>query len=239
MIGTSRASERPTEASGGGRCPQCGKRIVRVSGCFEHGLPATTHREPRPPPAGRSGRPTFPGFRVTRALGWGGFGVVYAVERLTDGARLALKLARADIPGAACRLRREAEVLRAVGPPHVPTVHGEGVNESGAPYLLMDRIEAPTFTVGAICVIDRGDGHVLLVRHSYRDRWGFPGGLLKKGEEAADGARREAREEVGLAVELVGEPTVVVAPEPRRVDIVYRARVAPGADWRDAAPRSP
>ncbi|AKT43652.1 protein kinase [Chondromyces crocatus] len=143
-MGTSRTSERPTEASGGGRCPQCGKRIVRVSGCFEHGLPATTHREPRPPPAGRSGRPTFPGFRVTRVLGWGGFGVVYAVERLTDGARLALKLARADIPGAACRLRREADVLRAVGSPHVPTVHGEGVNESGAPYILMDRIEAPT-----------------------------------------------------------------------------------------------
>lgn len=99
------------------------------------------------------------------------------------------------------------------------------------------HVLAPTFTVGAICVIDRGDGRVLLVRHSYRDRWGFPGGLLKKGEEVADGARREAREEVGLDIVLVGEPTVVVAPEPRRVDIVFRARPAVGCD--DLRPCSP
>ena len=98
---------------------------------------------------------------------------------------------------------------------------------------------APTFTVGAICVIDRGDGHILLVRHSYRHRWGFPGGLLERGEEAADGARREAREEVGLDIELLGEPTVVVAPEPRRVDVVFRARPAEGADLSALVPTSP
>ena len=62
---------------------------------------------------------------------------------------------------------------------------------------------SPTFTVGAICVVERSDGAVLLVRHSYRRRWGFPGGLLKKGEEVADGARREALEETGLRVEIV------------------------------------
>jgi 8-oxo-dGTP diphosphatase len=89
---------------------------------------------------------------------------------------------------------------------------------------------APSFTVGAICVIERADGRILLVRHSYRNRWGFPGGLLKRGEEVADGARREAMEEVGLEIDLVGEPTVVVAPEPRRVDVVYRCRVADGVD---------
>lgn len=89
---------------------------------------------------------------------------------------------------------------------------------------------APSFTVGAICVIERADGRVLLVRHSYRNRWGFPGGLLKRGEEAAVGAQREAMEETGLDIELVGEPAVVVAPEPRRVDVVYRCRVADGVD---------
>lgn len=101
------------------------------------------------------------------------------------------------------------------------------------------HVLAPTFTVGAICVIDRGDGHVLLVRHSYRRRWGFPGGLLKRGEEAVDGARREALEEVGLEIEIIGEPTVVVAPEPRRVDVVYRARPAEGSDLEALEPRSP
>ena len=81
----------------------------------------------------------------------------------------------------------------------------------------------PSFTVGAICVVERPDGALLLVRHSYRRQWGFPGGLLQRGEDAADGARREAREEVGIAIELVGEPTVVVDPSPRRVDVVFRA----------------
>jgi 8-oxo-dGTP pyrophosphatase MutT (NUDIX family) len=98
---------------------------------------------------------------------------------------------------------------------------------------------APSFTVGAICVIERSDGRVLLVRHSYRDRWGFPGGLLKRGEDVGHGARREAREEVGLDIDLTGEPAVVVVPGPRRVDVVYRARPSAGADPDSARPTSP
>ena len=98
---------------------------------------------------------------------------------------------------------------------------------------------APGFTVGAICVIERSDGRILLVRHSYRDRWGFPGGLLKRGEAVGAGACREAMEEVGLAVELTGEPAVVVAPRPRRVDVVYRARLAADVDPDSARPTSP
>jgi len=86
----------------------------------------------------------------------------------------------------------------------------------------------PSFTVGAICVVERDDGALLLVRHSYRRRWGFPGGLVGRGEEVADAARREAREEVGLTIELVGEPAVVVDPDPRRVDLVFRARSPDG-----------
>ncbi len=94
----------------------------------------------------------------------------------------------------------------------------------------------PSFTVGSICVVERDDGALLLVRHSYRRRWGFPGGLANRGEEVADAARREAKEEVGLTIELLGEPAVVVDPDPRRVDIVFRAR-ALRAD--EAAPGSP
>src|SRR5215218_3522572 len=85
---------------------------------------------------------------------------------------------------------------------------------------------APTFTVGAMCIVERADGALLLVRHAYRRRWGVPGGLLERGEEAADAARREAMEEVALRVDLVGEPCVVVDPDPRRVDVIFRARPA-------------
>src|SRR5829696_7662045 len=98
---------------------------------------------------------------------------------------------------------------------------------------------SPTFTVGAVCVIERSDGAVLLVRHSYRRRWGLPGGLLERGEEADAGARREALEEVGLEVDLEGEPAVVVDPDARRVDVVFRARPVEGADLAAVFPRSP
>ena len=98
---------------------------------------------------------------------------------------------------------------------------------------------APTYSVGAMCVIVREDGARLLVRHSYRKGWGVPGGLLKRGEEASDGAVRETVEETGLEVVLVGEPSVVVDPKPGRVDVIYLARPAPGADPDAVAPTSP
>ena len=98
---------------------------------------------------------------------------------------------------------------------------------------------APTFTVGSICVVERDDGALLLIRQSYRNRWGFPGGLLEKGEEPPDAARRECAEEVGLDIDVVGEPAVVVDPGPRRVDIVFRARPADGTRPDDIEPTSP
>jgi 8-oxo-dGTP pyrophosphatase MutT (NUDIX family) len=94
---------------------------------------------------------------------------------------------------------------------------------------------APSFTVGAMCMITRSDGARLLVRHSYRKGWGVPGGLLKRGEEAADGAQRECMEEVGLAIVLDLPPTVVVDPDARRVDVIFTARPADGASTDVAA----
>jgi ADP-ribose pyrophosphatase YjhB (NUDIX family) len=100
------------------------------------------------------------------------------------------------------------------------------------------RLIAPTFSVGANCVV-LDDDRVLLVRLSYRKRWGLPGGLVARREVPAAAAIREAAEEVGLAVEPVGPPAVVVDADARRVDIVHRCRVAAGADADSAAPRSP
>jgi 8-oxo-dGTP pyrophosphatase MutT (NUDIX family) len=61
--------------------------------------------------------------------------------------------------------------------------------------------------------------------------------LLKRSEDALAGMRREVREEVGIDVEVLGEPTVVVAPDPQRVDIVFRATPVGGAE--EPHPRSP
>lgn len=101
------------------------------------------------------------------------------------------------------------------------------------------RTIAPGFTVGAMCCIERSDGHLLLVQQSYRRRWGVPGGLLKRGEEPAAAARREVLEEVGVEIVLTGKPAVVVDVGARRVDLIYRARLAPGQDPDGARPGSP
>jgi 8-oxo-dGTP pyrophosphatase MutT (NUDIX family) len=101
------------------------------------------------------------------------------------------------------------------------------------------RTIAPSYTVGAICFIERPDGALLFVRTSYRRRWGAPGGLLKRGEDPGAAAVREVLEEVGLRVELIGEPALVVDPAPQRIDIVYRARLADQAQLSEMRPRSP
>jgi 8-oxo-dGTP pyrophosphatase MutT (NUDIX family) len=101
------------------------------------------------------------------------------------------------------------------------------------------RLGSPKYTVGAICIVRRADGRVLLVRHSYYRSWGTPGGLAKRHERPELAAVRETREEVGLAIELVGEPVVVVEPVPHRVDVVYLARPAEEGDADSARPSSP
>jgi len=101
------------------------------------------------------------------------------------------------------------------------------------------RTIAPAYTVGSICVIEREDGSVLLVRLSYRKSWGLPGGLLKRGETPEQAALREVKEESSLDVVLLGDPAVVVDSDAQRVDVVFRARPAPGVDPTSAVASSP
>jgi 8-oxo-dGTP pyrophosphatase MutT (NUDIX family) len=90
------------------------------------------------------------------------------------------------------------------------------------------HLGAPSYSVGAMCVIER-DNDVLLVRQSYRDGWAAPGGLLHRGEEPDVGARREVKEEVGIDVDTLGEPLVVIDVKARRIDVVFRCRMRPTA----------
>lgn len=62
---------------------------------------------------------------------------------------------------------------------------------------------------GAVIAV-RLDGRLLMVRHSYRDTFGWPGGGIGRSETAADAARRELAEELGLfvrpgALRFIGE----------------------------------
>lgn len=95
------------------------------------------------------------------------------------------------------------------------------------------RATSRSYTLGSVCRVEH-DGQVLLVETEYRRGWGYPGGLVDRNELPDAGARREVREEVGLEVELVGEPIVIIDAAGRLVDFLYRAALAPGVTMHDA-----
>jgi len=55
---------------------------------------------------------------------------------------------------------------------------------------------------GVKCVVRDREGRVLFVRHTYGDRraWELPGGHVRRAEDMLEGARREAREELGVEI---------------------------------------
>lgn len=62
------------------------------------------------------------------------------------------------------------------------------------------RDDHPVATVGALIRDD--SGRVLMIRtHKWSDKWGIPGGKIRRGESAADAVRREIREETALAID--------------------------------------
>lgn len=55
-------------------------------------------------------------------------------------------------------------------------------------------------TLGAQGVLIDSDNRVLLIKHTYRPGWCFPGGGVEPGETFEDALRREVREEVGATI---------------------------------------
>lgn len=64
------------------------------------------------------------------------------------------------------------------------------------------RLRKP-LTLGARMAVRDGEGRFLLVHHTYRTGWFFPGGGVKKWESFEACAVREAREEAAVEVESV------------------------------------
>ncbi len=94
----------------------------------------------------------------------------------------------------------------------------------GAFRRMLVRAGTPSFTVGAVCVIDHG-GTYLVLRQPHRHGWSLPGGLCDRGESAAQAVVREVREETGLRVDVGLPISVGVNGLVRRVDVIYRIRV--------------
>jgi ADP-ribose pyrophosphatase YjhB (NUDIX family) len=85
------------------------------------------------------------------------------------------------------------------------------------------RYGTPSYTVGAVLVLRRADGRILMVDQRHARGWALPGGLLRRSEDAVDGLIREVREEVGLRFERdqLPAPTALVDSRVRRVDLIF------------------
>ncbi|MDX6227251.1 MAG: 8-oxo-dGTP diphosphatase [Frankiales bacterium] len=100
--------------------------------------------------------------------------------------------------------------------------------------VLAVRAGTPGFTVGALVLLQRaGDASsVLLVHQRHTRQWALPGGLLRRGEGAAQGLRREVLEELGLTLDTVQTAHavgVLVDARSRRVDVLFTCWLAADA----------
>src|SRR4029078_4437109 len=105
--------------------------------------------------------------------------------------------------------------------------------------VLVVRTVTPSFSVGAMCLIEDSEGRRLLVRQPYRAGWGLPGGFLKRGETPEACAVREGKEEGGRALRLPAPPSLVLDEKARGVEAVFRGRALHPEELERVRPTSP
>lgn len=106
---------------------------------------------------------------------------------------------------------------------------------------LLVRVWVPRHYVGAVGAIFNEAGQVLLLEHVFRPYypWGLPGGWVERSENPADTIRREAKEELGLSIEVKQLVLCQVQGErwtdttPSGLGLVYYCRLAKGAPTSD------
>src|SRR5688500_18294734 len=82
-------------------------------------------------------------YRVGRAIGKGGMGVVYEAQHLLIGRKVALKTMAAHTsfsPAAVERFRREAQAAASVGNSHIVDVLDMGQLDAGSLYLVLEHL---------------------------------------------------------------------------------------------------
>ncbi|CAN5234918.1 hypothetical protein BH11MYX1_BH11MYX1_07610 [soil metagenome] len=84
-------------------------------------------------------------YRIVRALGEGGMGVVYEAIQLSVDRRVAIKMLRGnDNASTRFRLLREVQLLTQLHHPNIVDVLDGGQTETGAVYFVMERIDGTT-----------------------------------------------------------------------------------------------
>jgi 8-oxo-dGTP diphosphatase len=102
--------------------------------------------------------------------------------------------------------------------------------------LFLNRRLNQAFLVGLLAVVRNDDGHVLVLRHTYRPSvpHGVPSGWLKRGETVGEAMRREVAEETGLEVEFRRVLRVDTGERPTRLDVWLEYELV-GGSFRPSA----
>jgi serine/threonine-protein kinase len=86
-------------------------------------------------------------YRVTRLLGVGGVGAVYAAEHPLIGTKVAVKVLLPEVtsvPGMVDRFVQEARASSEIGSPHIPRYFDFGYLPGGTPFAIMEYLEGET-----------------------------------------------------------------------------------------------
>ncbi|WP_446665914.1 NUDIX hydrolase [Flexivirga sp. B27] len=83
------------------------------------------------------------------------------------------------------------------------------------------RIASPTFTVGAVALIEY-DGKLLALRQTHRSGVSLPGGLVEKGEHPAQSVAREVMEETGIRIDPGDVVATTFETKLRHIDVLFR-----------------
>ncbi|MBY6211817.1 NUDIX domain-containing protein [Microbulbifer agarilyticus] len=86
-------------------------------------------------------------------------------------------------------------------------------------YALTDK-----FVVGMVYFVERNN-QLLLVRHTYQDKWSLPGGWVERNESFEESARRELREELDIKIDDFEVLEVDKVPRSGIINIAIRGRL--------------
>ncbi|HEY8569929.1 NUDIX domain-containing protein [Microbulbifer sp.] len=86
-------------------------------------------------------------------------------------------------------------------------------------YALTDK-----FVVGMVYFVERNN-QLLLVRHTYQDKWALPGGWVERNESFEESARRELREELNIKIDDFEVLEVNKVPRSGIINIAIRGRL--------------
>ena len=87
-------------------------------------------------------------------------------------------------------------------------------------YALSDK-----FLIGLVYFVEKDD-QILLVKHSYQDKWGLPGGWLNKRETLEQSAARELKEELGTGLSDFEILTIRKVPNAQIIDVAVRGTIS-------------